>query len=210
MRLVKGYSQSQLARELDVDVITVSRWERGAVPVPRMAEVALSALNPKPKQKRKGDSLMATVCKVGKKWRADWTDNEGTHHRKRFKTKCDADEYLTTIKSQIAEGTYVAPKNVLTFGALADTWIAGRIEQSRTPALKQAGIEKPVSMHKLRHSFASMLILLKRPVTEISRYLSHADVAVTIKVLCLLFEAEETGQDERLRAAHSEGLRRAG
>ena len=48
--------------------------------------------------------------------------------------------------------------------------------------MKQAGIEKSVSMHKLRHSFASMLILLKKPVTEISRYLSHADVAVTIKV----------------------------
>lgn len=73
---------------------------------------------------------MATVYKVGKKWRADWTDNEGTRHRKRFKTKGEADEYLTTIKSQITGGTYVAPKNIPTFGALADTWIAGRIEQS--------------------------------------------------------------------------------
>jgi len=127
-----------------------------------MAELALSALNPKPKQKRKGDSLMATAYKVGKKWRADWTDNEGRRHRKRFKTNGDADEYLTTIKSQIAEGTYVAPKNVPTFGALADMWIAGSIEQSCTPALKQAGIEKPVNMHGLRHSFASILILLKR------------------------------------------------
>jgi integrase len=50
------------------------------------------------------------------------------------------------------------------------------------PALKQAGIEKPVSMHGLRHSYASALILLKRPITEISRYLSHADVAVTMRV----------------------------
>ena len=55
MREAKRYSQSQLARELDVDVITVSRWERGAVPVPRMAELALSFLKPRPKQKRKGD-----------------------------------------------------------------------------------------------------------------------------------------------------------
>jgi DNA-binding transcriptional regulator YiaG len=53
MRLKKGYSQSQLARELEVNVITVSRWERGAVPVSRMAELALCALKPKPK--RKGD-----------------------------------------------------------------------------------------------------------------------------------------------------------
>src|SRR5262249_3491056 len=44
--------------------------------------------------------------------------------------------------------------------------------------LKQAKIEKNVSMHGLRHTYASMLILLKRPITEVSRYLGHADVAV--------------------------------
>jgi DNA-binding transcriptional regulator YiaG len=51
MRLAKGYSQSQLAREIDVNVQTISRWERGAVEIPRMAELALSALKPKPKGK---------------------------------------------------------------------------------------------------------------------------------------------------------------
>jgi DNA-binding transcriptional regulator YiaG len=51
MREAKGYSQSQLARELEVNVMTVSRWERGAVPVPRMAELALAALKPRPKGK---------------------------------------------------------------------------------------------------------------------------------------------------------------
>ncbi len=51
MRKAKDYSQSQLARELDVSVITVSRWERGAVPIPRMAELALSALKRNPKRK---------------------------------------------------------------------------------------------------------------------------------------------------------------
>ena len=76
---------------------------------------------------------MAAVYKVGKKWRADWTDNDGIRHRKRFKTKGDADDYLTEINSQIKDGTYVAPKNIQPFGALADSWIAGRIEQSRTP-----------------------------------------------------------------------------
>jgi len=51
MRLAKGYSQSELARELDVDVMTISRWERSVMPIPRMAELALSALRPKPKKK---------------------------------------------------------------------------------------------------------------------------------------------------------------
>ena len=50
MRKAKGYTQAELAREFDVDVITVSRWERGAVrPIPRLAEIALVSLKPKRK-----------------------------------------------------------------------------------------------------------------------------------------------------------------
>jgi DNA-binding transcriptional regulator YiaG len=51
MRERKGYSQSQLARELDVHVLTVSKWERGVVPIPRMAELALLSLKPRAKKK---------------------------------------------------------------------------------------------------------------------------------------------------------------
>jgi DNA-binding transcriptional regulator YiaG len=53
MRLKKCYSQAQLAREFDIDVITVSRWERQVVSIPRLAELALMSL--KPRHKRKGD-----------------------------------------------------------------------------------------------------------------------------------------------------------
>lgn len=70
---------------------------------------------------------MASVYKVGKKWRAD------IRHRKRCDTKGEADAALTEVKTQLSTGTYVAPKKIPTFGALADSWIAGRIEQSRTP-----------------------------------------------------------------------------
>jgi hypothetical protein len=64
---------------------------------------------------------MAAVYKVGKKWRADWTDREGTRHRQRFNTKGEADARLTEIKSQLSAGTYVAPAKIPTFGALADS-----------------------------------------------------------------------------------------
>lgn len=37
-------TQARLARELEVDVITVSRWERGVYPVPKYIELALEAI----------------------------------------------------------------------------------------------------------------------------------------------------------------------
>src|SRR6266496_2928947 len=76
---------------------------------------------------------MAAVYKVGKKWRADWTDNEDVRHRMRFATKGEADDYLIPIKEKLRNGTYVAPQRIWLFGALADSWIANRIEQSRKP-----------------------------------------------------------------------------
>jgi hypothetical protein len=38
---------------------------------------------------------MATVYKVGKKWRADFTDKQGVRHRERFRTQAEADAFLT-------------------------------------------------------------------------------------------------------------------
>lgn len=48
MREAKGYTQVELAREFDVKPLTVSRWERGEVPVPRLAKLALINLKHKP------------------------------------------------------------------------------------------------------------------------------------------------------------------
>ena len=76
---------------------------------------------------------MATVYKVGKKWRADFTDKQGVRHRERFRTQAQAEDFLTEKKAEIKDDTYVAPRNIPTFGALADEWFTGRIELSRTP-----------------------------------------------------------------------------
>jgi hypothetical protein len=43
-----------------------------------------------------------------------------------------------------------------------------------------------------------MLIVVKRPITKIPHYLSHADVALTMKVYALaLLKAQEAGHHER-------------
>src|SRR5437899_10954242 len=75
---------------------------------------------------------MATVYKVGKKWRADFTDKQGVRHRERFRTQAQAEDFLTEKKAEIKDDTYVAPRNIPTFGALAAAWCTGRNELSRT------------------------------------------------------------------------------
>lgn len=66
------------------------------------------------------------------------------------------------------------------FGEPCDRIAIGRY--GLRPALQQAGIDKNVTMHGLRHTYASMLILLGRKIPEVSRYMGHADVYVTLKV----------------------------
>jgi len=43
-RKALGLSQEQLAELLDVDEMTVSRWERGVYPIPRYIGLAVEAL----------------------------------------------------------------------------------------------------------------------------------------------------------------------
>jgi transcriptional regulator with XRE-family HTH domain len=41
LRRTAGYSQSQLAREIDVTIRSLTRWETGETPIPKIAELAL-------------------------------------------------------------------------------------------------------------------------------------------------------------------------
>jgi transcriptional regulator with XRE-family HTH domain len=49
-RALLELTQSQLARELEVDAITVSRWERGVRPIPRFIELAVEAIEARRKK----------------------------------------------------------------------------------------------------------------------------------------------------------------
>lgn len=54
-----GFSQSQLARVLDVDSITVSRWERGVRKIPSFLHLALECIETKGKKMKKERKVKA-------------------------------------------------------------------------------------------------------------------------------------------------------
>ena len=48
-----GYTQAKLAKELDHYIRTVSRWETGELPVPKVAELALRFIADRARNKRR-------------------------------------------------------------------------------------------------------------------------------------------------------------
>jgi transcriptional regulator with XRE-family HTH domain len=48
-----GYSQSQLAREIDITIRSLTRWETGETPIPKIAEFALRYIIERSKRERK-------------------------------------------------------------------------------------------------------------------------------------------------------------
>ena len=55
LRNSAGYSQSQLSWEIDVTIRSLTRWETGETPIPKIAELALKYVKEKkPKKPRKG------------------------------------------------------------------------------------------------------------------------------------------------------------
>ena len=59
------------------------------------------------------------------------------------------------------------------------------------PALKRAGLRK-VTLHSLRHSFASALIMQGSPVTEVGHLLGHSSPTVTLSVYSHWFRDVKT------------------
>jgi site-specific recombinase XerD len=48
------------------------------------------------------------------------------------------------------------------------------------PIVQQSGVYAGLSLHDLRHSHATHLILAGHPITEVSRRLGHAKVSMTV------------------------------
>jgi integrase len=67
-------------------------------------------------------------------------------------------------------------------------------------AIEKAELEKRLTPHGLRHSFASLLLADGRPAPEVAAYLGHKDCSVTLKVYAH-FVREETQAVHNLAAS---------
>ena len=85
---------------------------------------------------------------------------------KAWKEKCPKSRLDLVFPTEVGEPSHRT--NILRYGLY--------------PALKQAGIEKEINMHGLRHTYASLLLMLGRKITDVSAYMGHGDIYVTLKV----------------------------
>lgn len=53
LRSSAGYSQSQLSRALEITIRSLTRWETGETPIPKIAELALKYVTEKKRGKGK-------------------------------------------------------------------------------------------------------------------------------------------------------------
>jgi integrase len=99
-----------------------------------------------------------------------------------WKLRCPVSGTLDLVFCTV-EGKPVRRSNALRYGL----W----------PALSRAGLRR-VNMHSLRHSFASMLIALNTPITEVAKRLGHSTPAVTLDVYAHFMKATESNSVNRL------------
>jgi integrase len=67
------------------------------------------------------------------------------------------------------------------------------------PSLRRAGLRQ-INIKTLRHSFASGLIAMGAPITEVASRLGHSDPSVTLKIYSHWFRDTDTGSADRFAA----------
>jgi len=68
------------------------------------------------------------------------------------------------------------------------------------PAVRRAGVKK-LDMHALRHTYASILLSQRTPVTEVSAYLGHANPQITMTIYAHWLPKTKTDSISRLASA---------
>jgi integrase len=97
---------------------------------------------------------------------------ELTHELKLWKLRCPPSEH-DLVFTTLASG-FIHRKNA---GKVFDRII----EQANENREKQDHVKR-LTFHKLRHTFASLLLSKGKDIAEVSRLLGHSDCAITLKV----------------------------
>lgn len=153
--------------------------------------------------------LVFTGMRIGEALSLEWSDvdwDAGLIHVRNGKTDA-ATRAIVMMQSlsrvlrahQMASGR----REGLVFTTEAGTEVTRRNAlRGLAAASKKAGQEK-VTLHELRHTFASILIGQGMDVTFVADQLGHADPAITLKVYAKLFDpsARRDEARERLQAA---------
>ena len=94
--------------------------------------------------------------------------------------------------------------DALVFAASSGRTIGPRDLAAR--GLERAADRAEVTLHVLRHTFASMLIAQGNDPAFVSCQLGHANAAITLKVYAHLFDAARHADDARRRLEEEYGM----
>lgn len=86
--------------------------------------------------------------------------------------------YIKSVRSNKSDYLFATPRS----GKLCGAYITQKLHE----AAKDAGIDKEVSPHILRHSAASLMILNQAPISTVQRMLGHSDLKSTSLYLHVL------------------------
>ncbi|HUY48001.1 MAG TPA: hypothetical protein VMV92_20115 [Streptosporangiaceae bacterium] len=149
---------------------------------------------------RGGHTVRTSRHGTGLRWRARWIEPGGRERARSFRTKDEAERYLTEIRHEIQSGAYVPPdRSKVTLGAYAAEWLAGQqfdpVTRERVESMRRVHIIPALGTRPLRD-------LAARP-TSIQQWLSGLKLAPSSqqRVLGLLSTI--------MRAACADGLIRA-
>jgi len=72
---------------------------------------------------------MACIKRTKYGYRADWRDKQGNRYRKTFDLKKDAEDFLSTVKVDIKNGTFLTAKTAPLFREVAEEWLKSKCDK---------------------------------------------------------------------------------
>jgi|SRR5215212_691010 len=106
------------------------------------------------------------------------------------------DQLRSLLRDHRMASPWSADTDLVFTSTVGTTMTYRRLSEAMVRACKDAGL-RGVSSHKLRHTFASILIYQGRDVVFVSRQLGHSKPTTTLNVYAHLFEAARQAAEAR-------------